>query len=141
VIAVSSAGSGDLADDYPYRGGPFGAIDPWGFTTGECTSFVAWRLNRFGAFRNGTGGRAWRDADHWDDNAAALGFAVTTRPAVGAVAHWNAYEGFARGAGHVGYVARVNDDGTALVEDYNGLGDHAYRVRVLRAPRYIRVSR
>jgi surface antigen len=129
-------------DDYPYRNGPIDAYDRWGFNTRECTSFAAWRMNRDGlAFSNGMRGGFWGDASNWDDNAAALGYAVNGTPTVGSVAQWNANEGIAFGFGHLGYVARVSSDGTAYIEDYNGLGDHAYHSRWLRAPRYIHIIR
>ena len=42
-VTVSAAGT----DDYPYRGAP-NRLDPWGFYTGYCTSFVAFRLSQEG---------------------------------------------------------------------------------------------
>lgn len=138
-------------DDYPYRGAAQGAGDRWGFTTRQCVSFVAWRLAQRGhALDNRTQG--WGNASSWDDTARRRGNRVTTRPVVGAVAQWDAWErspyysaGSARpnglmmagGYGHVAYVRRVFADGSVEVEHYNALGDRRYAVSRVRAPRYL----
>src|SRR4030081_182192 len=43
ALTVSAAG----VDDFPYRG-TVNRLDPWGFYTGYCTSFVAFRLSQEG---------------------------------------------------------------------------------------------
>src|SRR5207248_1664518 len=40
MMTVSATG-----DDYPFKGRP-NVVDPWGFYTGYCTSFTAWRLSQ-----------------------------------------------------------------------------------------------
>src|SRR6185503_6732012 len=68
------------SDDYPtwLRNAPKDSlVDPWGFYSRECTSFVAYRLNRDGHdFRNVMRGQRFGNAAHWDDAAAALGWRV-----------------------------------------------------------------
>src|SRR3989442_13270763 len=48
ALTVSAAG----VDDYPYRG-TVNKLDPWGFYTGYCTSFAAFRLSQEGSARPG----------------------------------------------------------------------------------------
>ena len=53
--------------------------DPWGFALRNCTSFVAWRLrttNGMTDFSNHLAGGSFGNAEHWDDNALALGYLV-----------------------------------------------------------------
>src|ERR1700686_4670404 len=48
ALTVSAAG----VDDFPYRG-TVNKLDPWGFYTGYCTSFVAFRLSQEGVRLHG----------------------------------------------------------------------------------------
>ena len=48
ALTVSAAG----VDDFPYRG-TVNKLDPWGFYTGYCTSFVAFRLSQEGVVLHG----------------------------------------------------------------------------------------
>src|SRR5256884_7739812 len=48
ALTVSAAG----VNDYPYRG-TVNKLDPWGFYTGYCTSFVAFRLTQEGVTFHG----------------------------------------------------------------------------------------
>src|SRR5256885_2281126 len=48
ALSVSAAG----VDDYPYRG-TVNKLDPWGFYTGYCTSFAAFRLSQEGVRLHG----------------------------------------------------------------------------------------
>jgi surface antigen len=137
VMTVSATG-----DDYPFRGRP-NQVDPWGFYTGYCTSFTAWRLSQagivfHGASMRGPNGQSARfgNGGNWDAAARAVGFVVDTRPSVGAVAVWHGGEGGAWPGGHVAYVAAVTG-GQALVEEYNWSHYLAYDTRVTQAPRYI----
>jgi surface antigen len=141
-------------DDYPYRSqSDFYATDKWGFTERQCVSFAAWRLAQHGhAISNNDN---WGSALTWDDTARRLGFTVTTRAHVGAVAQWNADESSpyyskgsaspnghftAGGYGHVGWVKQVYADGSALVEQYNMGGDRSYSVMRVKAPRYLLIG-
>ena len=131
-------------DDYPWRTSAGTANDTWGFTQRQCVSFAAFRLAQHGnAISTGQG---WGSALTWDDTARSRGVTVSTTPRVGAVAQWNAGESstvagggrFTAGSyGHVGYVAAVYADGTALVEQYNLGGDRSYTALRMTAPRYL----
>jgi surface antigen len=141
-------------DDYPYRNqSDFYATDKWGFTERQCVSFAAWRLAQHG--RSISNDDNWGSALTWDDTARRLGFTVTSRAHVGAVAQWNANESsayyskgsakpngrFAAGGyGHVGWVKQVYADGSALVEQYNMGGDRSYSVMRVKAPRYLLIG-
>ena len=134
--------------DYPYAGqGCIYSGDPWGMFIGQCTSYVAWRLNDAGVpfhntqfDNNGAGqlpytctgwcGHKWGHAEHWDDAAHAVGIEVNQVPHVGSVAHWN------NRLGHVAYVEYVSDDGREIVvsESNNPAGscDLAVEQRILK---------
>ena len=105
---------GSLRNDYPYSGQTSG-VDPWGFYKGQCTSFVAWRLNDRNniAFSNYYRGVHWGNAYNWDNAARSTGITVNSTPTVGSVAQTDA------GSGHVAWVAAVHTDGTVTVEEYN----------------------
>ena len=134
-------------NDYPYASATTNTADKWGFTQRQCVSFAAWRLARAGHAINNSSG--WGSAYHWDETARALGVRVSSTPHVGAIAQWNVGEGgsvwmnggkghFSAGEyGHVGYVAAVYSDGSALIEQYNVMGDRNYSVLRMTAPRYL----
>ena len=114
-----------LRDDYPFRSASPEGVDPWAFYYRECTSFVAFRLNKLRHFKfsNTMQGGRFSDGGNWDDNARALGFRVNNRPTVGSVmvrdsGTW----------GHVAIVAKV-ERGRFLVEEYNHDVDHGYGQR------------
>ncbi|HEX8581258.1 MAG TPA: CHAP domain-containing protein, partial [Acidimicrobiales bacterium] len=122
-------------DDYPYRSATCadtGQVDGYcpsstwylggnwyegfGFAYRNCTSWVAWRMNGVNgiAFTNTMRGGRWGNANHWDDNARALGYTVSSSPARGAIAQTDAGT-----FGHVAWVESVNGDGTVTIEEYN----------------------
>jgi surface antigen len=116
-----------LKNDYPYPTASPETADPWGFYHRECTSFVAYRLNRLKGFTfsNRMDGGHFGDAGNWDNNARSLGFKVNNRPTVGSVmvrdsGTW----------GHVAIVAKVKKH-KFLVEEYNHNVDHGYGQRWL----------
>src|SRR2546425_12415863 len=88
ALTVSAAG----IDDYPYRG-TSNLLDRWGFYTGYCTSFAAFRLSQegvvlHGATLQGPDGR-WAffgNGGGSDARAAALGYGGEARWCGGAVA-------------------------------------------------------
>jgi len=141
--------AGAAGDDYPYRLDQVQRSDHWGFTTRQCVSFAAWRLAQRGhAISNKN--NAWGSAYHWDDAARARHVTISTRPKVGAIAQWNAYERSAwypasggtgtltaGGYGHVAYVRAVYSNGSVMVEQYNMSGNRSYSQMHLRAPRYL----
>lgn len=138
-------------DTYPFKHDTTGEADPWGFTKRQCVSYVAWRLAE--AARPLDNARdQWGSALQWDETAARLGRTVTSRPSVGAVAHWNAGErgvawtsGSGRadgwftagGYGHVAWVTKAYADGSVQVAQYNGSGDRSFSTLRVRAPRYL----
>lgn len=145
VLLSTAAPAVGLAsgDDYPYRG-TVNRVDPWGFYTGYCASFAAWRLSQHGvrfqsASLRGPNGRtqSFGNAGDWDRNALQVGYLVDTRPAPGAIAIWHAGEDRAWSTGHAAYVAAVDAAGNATFEEYNWTHLFAYDLRVGRAPRYI----
>ena len=147
-LAPTASAAGD---DYPWRTATTNTADRWGFTKRQCVSFAAWRLaQRKRPISNYT--QRWGSALNWDNKARALGRPVTTRPRVGAIAQWNAYErsvwyangsrrpnGYikAGGYGHVGVVRYVYADGSVKVEQYNMFGTRAYSTMRVKAPRYL----
>lgn len=139
ATTVSAAG----VNDYPYRG-TSNRLDPWGFYTGYCTSFVAFRLSqegvRFhGASLTGPNGRTafFGNGGSWDAAARSIGYTVDSHPSAGSVAVWHGGENYAWWGGHVAYVMAVDPSGQALVEEYNWAHALAYGTRTTTAPRYI----
>jgi surface antigen len=139
ALTVSAAG----VDDYPYRG-TVNKLDPWGFYTGYCTSFVAFRLSqegvRFhGSSLQGPNGKTafFGNGGSWDGAAASIGYVVDSHATVGSVAVWHGGEGGAWWGGHVAYVMAVDNAGNATVEEYNWSNYLRYGQRTTRAPRYI----
>lgn len=141
IPAATASAAG--VNDYPYRG-TINRLDPWGFYTGYCTSFVAFRLTqegiRFhGASLTGPNGKTafFGNGGSWDAAARSIGYTVDSLPSVGAVAVWHGGENYAWWGGHVGYVMAVTASGQAVLEEYNWSHSVAYDQRVATAPRYI----
>jgi surface antigen len=139
ALTVVAAG----VDDYPYRGAP-NQLDPWGFYTGYCTSFAAFRLSQqgitfHGASLQGPNGKSafFGNGGSWDAAAASIGYAVDATASVGSVAVFHGGEGGAWPGGHVAYVMAVDPAGNATLEEYNWSNYLRYGQRVTRAPRYI----
>lgn len=94
--------------------------DPWRYDVRNCTSYVAWRVNRdYGISIPG-----WGNASNWD-NAAAGRFMVDNTPREGDIAVW---EG---GYGHVAFVTKVYPNGMFEVDQYNsaGTGQFSHQLR------------
>jgi surface antigen len=117
---------------YPYADPPActdgGACvpDQWNFYEGQCTSWVAYRLNQLNgiAFDNSYGGAGtWGSADNWGPHAQSLGIPVDAVPALGSIA-WYA-------SGHVAYVERVNSPTSVVVSEMNYDFDNGFRVRTI----------
>jgi surface antigen len=139
ALTVSAAG----VNDYPYRG-TVNKLDPWGFYTGYCTSFVAFRLTQegvtlHGATLRGPNGKTafFGNGGSWDAAAASIGYVVDSHPTVGSVAVWHGGEDGAWWGGHVAYVMAVDAAGNATVEEYNWSNYLRYGQRTTRARRYI----
>ncbi|MEK7674451.1 MAG: CHAP domain-containing protein, partial [Verrucomicrobiota bacterium] len=157
IASITTASATFAENDYPYPNANIynpsnpsdpTTIDPWRFYNRECTSFVAWRMNRDAGttslpyyFFNYMSGGHWGDASNWANNATTLGFPVDTVPKVGAIAQWNASEVPTRG--HVAYVEQVNGDGSVNVSEYNYSSAYKYNYDTrnnLRPPRFIHVA-
>jgi surface antigen len=121
---------------YPYPHAPdcnetsFGgcANDKWGFTQGQCTSWVAYQLSRLNvaAFSNTygqRGGRIWGDATQWSAAAARAGIAVDGTPGLGSIA-WYA-------GGHLAYVEHVNSPTSVVVSEMNIDSHNGFEVRTI----------
>lgn len=125
-------GARPAGDDYPYRGNP-NIVDRWAMYSGQCTSWVAWRMEQLNGYfhnngwRNGIAGH-WGNAHEWNDNAARLGYRVDRTPRVGAIAQWEPNAGGASGLGHVAYISAVNGN-TVTVQEYNWATPLGFGVR------------
>lgn len=133
--AYLASGAKELGDDYPwfaeltrYQGG---GLSPLNYYYRECVDFVAWRLNRDAGSTSAPFLMTWNfltpnggDARAWKFNWINRGWPTGTEPQVGAVAWFP-------GANHVGYVAGIMEDGSVLIEEYNGSIHHAYSQRVI----------
>jgi Ricin-type beta-trefoil lectin domain/CHAP domain len=117
---------------YPYPDPPActdgGAciFDKWDFDQGQCTSWVAYRLNEMNgiAFTDTyRGDGKWGSAADWGPHARALGIAVNGTPGAGSVA-WYSY-------GHVAYVDYVNSPTSVVISEMNTDYDNGFRVRTI----------
>jgi surface antigen len=90
--------------------------DSWNFYQGQCTSWVAYRLNEFKGigFTNAYRGKAWGDALTWGTAARSLGIAVNGTPAVGSVAWYQTGQ-----FGHAAYVEKVNSPTSVVISEMN----------------------
>ncbi|MBQ3416719.1 MAG: Ig-like domain-containing protein [Ruminococcus sp.] len=129
--------SDSAVDDYPYHVDPGTEYyDEWGFVKGTCTSFCAWRLNKTNgvAFHNYYKDVHWGNGRNWGYAAQEVGIKVDKVPAVGSIAWWSPNDGH-----HVAWVAKVNNDGTVFIEEYNWAtnaypnGDYSYHTKTINA--------
>jgi len=126
VAPLSNVSAAVLGNDYPYKGQQ--GVDPWLFYKGECTSFIAWRMNHSGKkFSNNMKGGHFDNAKYWATNAKKIGFLVNRTPKVGAIAQFTGGK-----FGHVAYVAEVSKDKKKIkIEEYNHVYRHGYSVRTV----------
>jgi surface antigen len=123
---------------YPYASAPActhkGACDAdkWDFYQGQCTSWVAYEVNRHDgiAFTNYYGGKGhWGDAVKWAAHARSLKLAVNATPATGAIAWYAATK--AAPDGHVAFVERVNSPTSIVISEMNYDGDNGFWVHTI----------
>jgi surface antigen len=117
----------------PPSGGPRCVADQWNFYQGQCTSWVAYRLNQLNgiAFNNSFGGNGtWGNAMNWGPHAQSLGIALNSTPTVGSVAWWTAIPG-AHPSGHVAYVEQVNSPTSIVISEMNYDGGNGFRVSTI----------
>lgn len=105
--------------------------DAWDMTQGQCTSWVAFRLNgKLGVpFDSEYRGRRWGHARDWGATARAAGLRVDDRPAVGSVAWFEGSD--ADSLGHVGYVEEVRWNGEVVMSEMNFDSHNGFRLRTL----------
>ena len=121
---------------YPYTDPPActdgGACwgDQWNFIRGQCTSWVAYRLNELNGilfsntYRLPAGSeKTWGDASNWEAAADAIGITVNGTPALGSVAWYS--------SGHVAYVEQVNSPTSVVISEMNYDYDNGFRVRTI----------
>jgi surface antigen len=145
-VAFASPAAAATARDYGYpygnapdceeRTGANCVNDQWGFTQGQCHSWVAYRLNalnraqlrggRFDSTYRQPAGRHWGGGGAWADDALRAGLRVDDVPALGAVAWWSA------NGGHVAYVEAVNPDGSVRISEMNRDFHNGFDVATLR---------
>jgi len=119
-----------------YEGGPHGHgracgnsdLDKWSFYKGQCTSWVAFRLNRRNhvSFTNWYMGQHFGDARIWGEAANGAKITVDDKPAIGAVA-WYSF-------GHVGYVEKVSPQ--VVISEMNYDNRNGFRVRTISRGNY-----
>ena len=138
--AAVASGTGDAHSQYgyPYPNAPdcnesSGAncvADKWNYYQGQCTSWVAYRLNTVNgvSFTNRYGGVAWSNASNWKNAANQLQIPVNGTPARGAIA-WYSF-------GHVGYVESVNSDGSVVMSEMNHDYHNGFRFITIRPGNY-----
>ena len=121
---------------YPYPDAPACSagesctVDQWSFFQGQCTSWVAYRVNELNgiAFSNSFGGSGtWSDAKNWGPHAQSLGIAPDGTPTVGSVAWWSGGTR-AHPDGHVAYVEQVNSPTSIVISEMNYDDDNGFRV-------------
>ena len=135
--------------DYPYDIGSCGPPDAWAMYQGQCTSYVAWRLNDAGIpfdnFWNNNGAGTlpdhggserwryrWSHAVHWAKAARAVGIDVDDRPSPGSIAHFTGDRYGHRIYGHVAYVERVLNNGSTIVySEMNHAGSCGFNRRTV----------
>ncbi|HEX7738209.1 MAG TPA: CHAP domain-containing protein [Marmoricola sp.] len=134
TVQAQQAHAAVIGDDYPASVAKKN-VDPWRFYSGECTSFVAWRINhQLGVDFNDFWLVHWGNASNWKHAAQssavkATGVSVDHTPNVGAIAWWAAGSA-GSSSGHVAWVAVVNDS-SITIEEYNYLHHHKYDVRTI----------
>ena len=117
-----AAPTGLVIGGYPYASqcpaaGPRDVGDRWGMDVCNCTSYVAWALERNG-YRTDWFALGEMDARRWSLVARRAGIPVGFTPRRGAVAVWPWWKRF----GHVAFVTRVEADGRFDVAEYNAPG-------------------
>lgn len=118
-------------------GGSFVAPDPTfvaalnGGYFGQCTYYVYNRFAQLGApIRTSTLG----NAAEWTANAAAAGYSVSSTPRAGtAIVFQQGLAGAHPVYGHVGFVERVNADGSIFISEMNVVGVNVISTRTIPA--------
>ncbi|MCI1649385.1 MAG: CHAP domain-containing protein [Bifidobacterium tibiigranuli] len=126
----TSSANYPITDDYPYKGHYNDGTSPLGYEYGNCTDFVAWRINRDAGVTAAPWKYKWAQLTPLGGNGGQWGLAgnlpgwnVTTTPSAGdiiSIPAGVAILGASGGPyGHVGYIAQVSG-GSVLIENYGG---------------------
>jgi surface antigen len=96
--------------------------DKWRFFWGQCTSWVAWRLNELNgvSFNNSyrlPSGKTWGNADNWWTAAKEAGINYGGTHALGSVAWWP--DSQQHDGGHVAYVEKVISSTSIIISEMN----------------------
>lgn len=108
--------------------------DPWNFDLRNCTSYIAWRVNKeFGVNIPSS----WGSANTWATHATNAGYTVDTTPETGDIAQWDST--------HVAFVeeliAQVDGSYKVRVSEYNqDLKGSPNSTRITRADHYIDIN-
>ena len=118
-------------------GGSFAAPDPSfvaalnGGYFGQCTYYV---YNRFAQLGAPISTPALGNAAEWSGNAAAAGYGVSSTPRAGtAIVFQRGLAGADPVYGHVGFVERVNADGSLFISEMNVQGVNVISTRTIPA--------
>ncbi len=153
-LAVWTVGTGPWPDTtgppaadqyygYPYPDAPQCTAGPeicdadvWGFYQGQCTSWVAYRLNelngiKFTDFYDAPPGWPttvpfWGRASTWLGAAESAGIAYSHTPVVGSVAWWP--DSSSHRGGHVAYVEQVISRTEIVISEMNYDNGNGFRV-------------
>lgn len=122
LLAAHGQASRLVTTGYPYgyecpRAGRLDVVDRWKMDACNCTSYVAWALERNG-YRIDWFVAGAMDAKNWPNVARRHGLRVGRAPSPGAVAVWPEWGRF----GHVALVTAARADGTFDVAEYNRPG-------------------
>lgn len=126
----TSSANYPITDDYPYKGHYNDGTSPLGYEYGNCTDFVAWRINRDAGVTAAPWKYKWAqltpqggNGGQWGLPGNLPGWSVTTTPTAGdiiSIPAGVAVLGADGGPyGHVGYIAQVSA-GSVLIENYGG---------------------
>lgn len=115
------------SNNYPYKNKCTG-VDPWLFYKCQCTSFVAFRVNKVlkKKFTNHYKDQAWGNANSWDEAARkSAGVTINKKPKKNCIAQSN------KGSyGHVAWVTGVSGK-NVKIEEYNWAHRKAYGKRTV----------
>jgi len=106
--------------------------DKWAFYRGQCTSWVAYRLNQLNkiAFSNSYGGQGrWGDAVNWGPQARKLKITVNGTPTAGSIAWYGSTK--SAPDGHVAYVEKVNSATSFVMSEMNYDSDNGFWVHTI----------
>jgi surface antigen len=126
----TSSANYPITDDYPYKGHYNDGTSPLGYEYGNCTDFVAWRVNRDAGVTAAPWKYKWAqltplggNGGQWGLSGNLPGWSVTTTPSAGdiiSIPAGVAILGASGGQyGHVGYITQVSGS-SVLIENYGG---------------------